>query len=192
MAESRSRQFNVASSSAATLPRLRTFPRFPTYVFANFSQGLFAVYLINSFNQGTAWIIPVLLTFLQLKYQGNDRQTPFTTHSKTMNVAVCSSVVYYLAYLVQLRFSLHLRLAVFVNHCLECSSYASVASLASVLLPDSATPFLYGLFVMLPASELLHWFYNKYCRGRRIPRFLINLWRVPASSSGELTLTLSR
>ncbi|KAL0377115.1 UNVERIFIED_CONTAM: hypothetical protein Scaly_0829100 [Sesamum calycinum] len=191
MAESLSRRLNAASS-AATLPRLRTFSRFPTYILANFSLRCFALYLINSFNQSTGWIIPVLLTFLQLKYQGTDQKTPFTTHSKTMNIAVSSSTVYYLAYFVQLRFSLHLRLAVFVNHCLVWSGYASVASLTSVLLPDSATPFLYGLFVMLPASELFHWIYNKYCRGRRIPRFFISLWRVLANSSADLTLTLPR
>ncbi|KAK4425029.1 hypothetical protein Salat_1696500 [Sesamum alatum] len=179
MPESPRRQ--LISASSATLARLNT------YNYANFNLRCFALYLINSFNQSTAWIIPVLLTFLQLKYQGNDQQTPFTTHSMTMNVAVYSSIVYYLVYCVQLRFTLHVRLAGFVNHCLVWSGYASVASLASVLLPDSARPFLYGLFVMLPASEFLNWFYNKYCK-----RFLVIIWRVLANSSGELTLTLPR
>ncbi|KAL0377111.1 UNVERIFIED_CONTAM: hypothetical protein Scaly_0828700 [Sesamum calycinum] len=188
-----SRQFIFASSSGATLPCLNVFSSFPTNIFLNFNLRCYALYLISSFNQTTAWIIPVLLTFLQLKYQGNDQQTPFTTHPKTMNVAVSSSIVYYLAYTWRQRFSGHCRLAaVLSRHCLVWSGYASVASLTSVLLPDSATPYLYCLFLLLPASDLMYWFYNKHCRGRSIQRFLITIWRVVAGSSRELPIILPR
>ncbi|KAL0388003.1 UNVERIFIED_CONTAM: hypothetical protein Sradi_2682100 [Sesamum radiatum] len=193
MAETPRRQLTAASSSAATRPRLNTFSGFPTYIFANFSLTCFALNLINSFSQSTAWIIPVLLTFLQLKYQGNDQQTPFTTHPKTMIVAVSSSIVYYLAYTWRQRIPPPPRLAGFADRCLVWSGNVSVASLTSVLFPDSATPFLYALFMLLPAHGLLHWLCNKHCGGRSSRCFLISMWKwCCASSSEELALILPR
>ncbi|KAI3470171.1 hypothetical protein Pfo_026834 [Paulownia fortunei] len=177
------------------------FSAFPSYIFRHFNAAAFTLrcYLfyfvrmrfISSFHQSIAFIIPVLMTFLQLKYQGNYQKSPFATHPRSMRVAVSSSVVYYLACVVLLRFSMR-RFAVVAHHCLVWSGYASVAALASVLFPDSVSPFIYALFVLLSAGELLYWLYHKLAveeeEGgdfQRVRRFVNNICRVVANTSGQ-------
>ncbi|KAL8482973.1 hypothetical protein ACS0TY_025870 [Phlomoides rotata] len=93
---------------------------------------------INSFNQTIALTIPVLLNFLQLQ-----KSNPFSTHPRAMRLAVSATILFYLAYTAVLRFPLRRRSA---DHFLLSTGNAAVASLASVLLPDSLSPFVFCCF----------------------------------------------
>ncbi|KAL2529975.1 Uncharacterized protein Fot_22576 [Forsythia ovata] len=160
-----------------------TWPQFCTaIVFMRF-------YILNIFRRGfiitcsdkstVAFIVPVLITLIQVKYQGIEK-TPFITYSKTMNVAVFSSLIYYyLAYGAKLSFDLHGNPPTYAFHCMVFFGNTAVASLTSIFFPDSIRPFLYLLCVLISAGEFLYWVYQRdeHIFTRRIYRFLINPWR---------------
>ncbi|OIT19633.1 hypothetical protein A4A49_63750, partial [Nicotiana attenuata] len=106
----------------------------------------------------------ILLNFLQLKYQGNDKTDPFQTHPKTMRVSVTSLLLYCLIYGVKQRFSCHplyRKFSDLVNHVMVFFSSLSLASTASVLFPDSISPVVYLLCFLLSGGEMLHWVFKK-------------------------------
>ncbi|KAL2242410.1 UNVERIFIED_CONTAM: hypothetical protein Sindi_0359000 [Sesamum indicum] len=205
-------QFN-ATPFTATLDVFLAFPMysFPgTYpaVFTTVSHlvHLFHLLYTNVFHQGSSLVIPVLLAFLQLKYQGN-QENSFATHPKTTGLAVSAFLLYYLAYRVQLRpwaFRFSPACVGVLRHCMEGFVDLSMASMASLLFPDSIRPFLYVLFLWLPAGELLYWLYRKlFVEGndefevytRQIPvirRFLRNLCGIGVGSSSNRRYILPR
>ncbi|KAM7491194.1 hypothetical protein LguiA_034115 [Lonicera macranthoides] len=158
-----------------------------------------------------AFIVSLLLEFLQLKCQGK-ADTPFDTHPRTIRVAISSLLMYGLAHDAQLRFPwarLPPSYVSFVGHAVrlvgsvsvmlivptvsanstsicelqvgpQCSAEVSVASLpqlanvvghvvrfimsisvaslASVLVPDSAQPVLYLIYVLPSTAVFFQWF----------------------------------
>ncbi|KAL8482976.1 hypothetical protein ACS0TY_025873 [Phlomoides rotata] len=137
---------------------------------------------INSFNQTIALTIPVLLNFLQLK-----KNDPFSTHPRAMRLAVSATVLFYLAYTALLRFPMRRRSAVIADHFLLSTGNAAVASLASVLLPDSLSPFVFAVFGLLSATELMYWLYDEeFDIGRMwVSIFLDNMWTAFSNFTGQ-------
>ncbi|KAL2506224.1 Uncharacterized protein Adt_21845 [Abeliophyllum distichum] len=138
-------------------------------------------FIITARDQGTVvFIVPVLGTLMQVKYQGIEKN-PFITCSKTMTVAVISLLLYsYLAYGANLKFDLHGgNPPTYAFHCMVFFGNTAVASMTSIFFPDSIRPFLYLLCVFISAGEFLYWVYQRdeHIFPRRIYRFLINLWR---------------
>ncbi|KAL2506226.1 Uncharacterized protein Adt_21847 [Abeliophyllum distichum] len=137
-------------------------------------------FIITARDQGTVvFIVPVLGTLMQVKYQGIEKN-PFITYSKTMTVAVITLLLYsYLAYGAKLRFDLPDNPPTYDFHCMVFFGNTAVASLTSIFFPDSIRPFLYLLCVLISAGEFLYWVYRRdeHIFTRRIYRFLINLWR---------------
>ncbi|KAG6431050.1 hypothetical protein SASPL_109125 [Salvia splendens] len=89
-----------------------------------------------------------LQAFLQLKYQWihDPSQSPFATHPIANRVAVATSALHYLGCADALSFPPLHRLA---HHLIVSSSYAAVAALLSVILPDSAAQCVYVVFGLL-------------------------------------------
>ncbi|KAL2242409.1 UNVERIFIED_CONTAM: hypothetical protein Sindi_0358900 [Sesamum indicum] len=200
-------QFNAASFVFLAFP-MSSFPGTYAAVFTTVSHlvGLFHHLYTNVFNQGFSLVIPVLLAFLQLKYQGN-QETPFATHPKTTGLAVSAFLLHYLGYRVQLRpWARRFSPACVgvLRHCMEGFVDLSMASTASLLFADSIRPFLYVLFLWLPAGELLYWLYLKlFVEGndefgvyiRQIPvirRFVRKLCGITVSSSSNPRYILPR
>lgn len=117
-----------------------------------------------NFQQSIFFIIPTLITFLQLMYQGS-QENPFRTHPNTMGVAVCASLVYYLACSGQLTVSIgRVSAPCLARYCMTWSGNASVASLASMFAPDLVRPLFYVVSALLSANELLSWKFICYRR----------------------------
>lgn len=105
-----------------------------------------------------AFILPVLLSFLQLKYQGNKDISPFDTHPTSVRVAIASLLLYCFAYDAELRSSenhRHQTCAFIARRGMACFGWLAVVSLASILLPNSLGPPLYFLYILFLAGELL-------------------------------------
>ncbi|KAK4421544.1 hypothetical protein Salat_2105000 [Sesamum alatum] len=118
--------------------------------------------LINSFHQGIMFIVPTLIQFLQCKYQGSEN-SPFVAHPYTTLVAVGTSLAYFVAFS-----AIRLSPAPVVKHCVVWSGNASVASLASMLFPNSVRPLLWFMCVVLSApDELLRWLYKRVVEGSK-------------------------
>lgn len=98
-----------------------------------------------------AFIIGVLLNFLQVKYQGKD-ESPFETHPTTMFVAIASLLVYCLSYDAKLRISAGYNY--FLRIIMALSAPLSLASILSVLFPKSLYPSLFTLSIMFSVSQL--------------------------------------
>ncbi|KAL8482980.1 hypothetical protein ACS0TY_025877 [Phlomoides rotata] len=77
-----------------------------------------------------------------------------------MHLAVSATILFYLAYTALLRFPLRRRFTVIADHCLLSIGNAAVASLASALLPDSLSPFVFVVFGLLSEVELMYWLYR--------------------------------
>ncbi|MCD7462395.1 hypothetical protein HAX54_048414 [Datura stramonium] len=106
----------------------------------------------------------ILLNFLQLKYQGNDKTDPFSTHPKTMRVSVTSLLVYCLIFGIKQRFSCHplyRKFSDLVHHVIAFFSSLSLASTVSVLFPDSVSPLVYFLCFLVFGGEMLLWVFKK-------------------------------
>ncbi|KAG5539913.1 hypothetical protein RHGRI_020212 [Rhododendron griersonianum] len=99
-----------------------------------------------------AFIVPVLLNLLQIKYQGN-QLSPLDTHPISMVISVASLLLYCLGYHAKSRWPTY---ALVVSRGMVVLGSLSVVSLASILFPDSFGPvLLYTLFVLFSAAELL-------------------------------------
>ncbi|KAL2242411.1 UNVERIFIED_CONTAM: hypothetical protein Sindi_0359100 [Sesamum indicum] len=199
-------QFNAAPFVFSAFP-MYSFPGTYPAVFTTVSHlvVLFHHLYTNVFHQGFSLVIPVLLAFLQLKYQGN-QETPFSTHPKKTGLAVSDFLLHYLAYRVQLRHWARRFSPACVGvlrHCMEGFVDLSMASMASLLFADSIRP-LYVLFLWLPAGEHLYWLYLKlFVEGndefevytrliRVIRRFFRNLYGITVGSSSNPLYTLPR
>ncbi|KAH7863157.1 hypothetical protein Vadar_014060 [Vaccinium darrowii] len=96
------------------------------------------------------FLLPVLLNFLKLKYQGLD-STPFQTHPKAMFTSIASLLLYSLAYDYELSlYSIHSQTRpayanVLVHGAVVLGSL-SLVSLASVISPEPIRPVLFLLF----------------------------------------------
>lgn len=151
-------------------------------------SNIIRIRFINYFNQTIALTIPILTNLLQLK-----NNSPFSTHPKTMRVSVSTTIIFYVAYTTILRFPLRRRFADMADHFLLSIGNASVASLASVLLPDSFSPFIFALFGLLSATELVYWLYQELVTEdhdyefdvERMRVFLDNIWTVLSSFTGR-------
>ncbi|KAF7138879.1 hypothetical protein RHSIM_Rhsim07G0111500 [Rhododendron simsii] len=103
-----------------------------------------------------AFIVPVLLSLLQIKYQGN-QISPFETHPISMVISVASLLLYCLGYHAKSRWPTY---ALVVSRGMVVFGSLSVVSLASILFPYSFGPVLYFLHVLFSAAEvpnLLKW-----------------------------------
>ncbi|KAI8546643.1 hypothetical protein RHMOL_Rhmol07G0135500 [Rhododendron molle] len=104
-----------------------------------------------------AFVIPVLLSLIQLKYQGN-QTSPFATHPKSTGFAVVSLLLYCLAYDAEARAisSVPSRprptYSWIPARAMAVFGSLSMASLASILFPDSLCPMLCLLWL---AGDLL-------------------------------------
>ncbi|KAH6809227.1 hypothetical protein C2S51_027010 [Perilla frutescens var. frutescens] len=160
---------------------------FHTYL-SHFSR----IQFITHSNQIITSTIHTLQTFLQLKYQGTNGQSksPFATHPRAMRAAVTSSAVYYLACTAVLRLPPR-HFSFLARHLLVSSGNIAVASLASVMLPDKAAPFVYSIFGFISAAELLFWLLRKliaefWIERRRFRRFSNNISGNLGNSSEHL------
>ncbi|KAF7139433.1 hypothetical protein RHSIM_Rhsim07G0111900 [Rhododendron simsii] len=98
-----------------------------------------------------AFIVPVLLSLLQIKYQGN-QISPFETHPISMVIFVASLLLYCFGYHAKSRWPTY---ALVISHGMVAFGSLSVVSLASILFPNSFRPVLYFLYVLVTAAELL-------------------------------------
>ncbi|KAL7182717.1 hypothetical protein ACSBR1_041409 [Camellia fascicularis] len=120
-----------------------------------FSQGLHSSASCHAI---LAFILPLLLSFLQLKYQGNKNRSPFDTHPKSVGVSIASLLLYCFVYDAELRSSenhRHQTYAFIARRGMVCFGWLAVVSLASILLPDSLGLPLYFLYILFLAGELL-------------------------------------
>ncbi|KAG6408960.1 hypothetical protein SASPL_131988 [Salvia splendens] len=113
----------------------------------------------ESFHKLTSSILTQLIAFLQVKH--DQAQSPLTTHPTTMLVALSSLVVYYVLHVMLLRSPRPCRFASVTERFLVCSGYAAVSTLAAVVFPEGASPFLYAIFGSLSAIEVLFLFMNE-------------------------------
>ncbi|KAF7137791.1 hypothetical protein RHSIM_Rhsim07G0111700 [Rhododendron simsii] len=118
-----------------TLPLCRSNPKVP----------------LESCHTVLAFIVPVLLNLLQIKYQGN-QLSPFDTYPISMVISVASLLLYCFGYHAKSRWPTY---ALAVSRVMVVFGSLSVVSLASSLFPDSFGPVLYTLFVLFSAAELL-------------------------------------
>ncbi|CAA3028894.1 Hypothetical predicted protein [Olea europaea subsp. europaea] len=139
-------------------------------------------FIMTSNGKSVELSVPALLAFLQVKYQGIDKN-PFLTHSKTMHMAIFSLLMYiFFAYGANLRFVMHDKppsSSTYPFHCMVLFGNTAVASLASIFFPDSIRPVLYVLCVLISTGELLYWVYQReeHIFMRHIHRFFNALRR---------------
>ncbi|CAB4300522.1 unnamed protein product [Prunus armeniaca] len=100
-----------------------------------------------------AFIVPILLTFVQIKFQGTS--SPFETHHTTTMVAIASLLAFSLAVGARLRFPTHS--PTYSSFVVGFSGLLSVASLLSLLLPDSWHHVPYMVFFMYLMIECFAW-----------------------------------
>uniref|UniRef100_A0A5B7CCL4 Uncharacterized protein n=1 Tax=Davidia involucrata TaxID=16924 RepID=A0A5B7CCL4_DAVIN len=145
----------------------------------------------NSCHTIFAFILQLLLKFIELKYQGKDN-SPFDTHPKTMSVAITSLLMYCLAFDAELRVSSiqpTFPCGRAVHHSMVLFKSLSVASLASILFPDRARPVLYVLYILLSAGELLQWIHRRTIGNRcQEMRFQGSRRVQPSIYAGQLPL----
>ncbi|KAL3497527.1 hypothetical protein ACH5RR_040259 [Cinchona calisaya] len=89
-----------------------------------------------------AFLVTLLLNFLQVKYQGK-AESPFETHPKTMLVAIVTLFIYCLSYDTKLRFTNHNTSSAyisFVNISMAIFGPLSLAAISSILFPEFPGP----------------------------------------------------
>ncbi|KAF7149213.1 hypothetical protein RHSIM_Rhsim03G0061900 [Rhododendron simsii] len=105
------------------------------------------------------FVLPVLISFLKLKYQGLD-STPFETHPKTMFVSIASLLLYSLACDYELRLISSMRTPPAYANVLLCGAVVlgslPLVSLASVIFPDRIRPVLFLLYVLFSAGVMVN------------------------------------
>ncbi|RVW15910.1 hypothetical protein CK203_073056 [Vitis vinifera] len=121
------------------------------------------------------FVVPVILSFLALKYLGQNT-SPFKTHPKTMGFSIGCLLVYCLAYGAQQKFSSALHQPpTYANawgRCMEWFGSMLLASLASICFPDSVQWMFFVFYAILcmggPSS-----LYSKCCGSGSIPLQLL-------------------
>ncbi|GMP95752.1 hypothetical protein CsSME_00044675 [Camellia sinensis var. sinensis] len=104
-----------------------------------------------------AFIVPVFLTLLRIKYDGKDISA-FDTYPKSLGVSIASLLLYCSAYYAELKSSSyedHRRLQTHARHGAVVFGWLGLVSLTSILLPDSVGPLLYFLYILFLAGEFL-------------------------------------
>lgn len=105
-----------------------------------------------------AFIVPILVAFIQIKFPGiSVLSSPFETHRNTTIVAIASLLAYCMAVGVSLRFPAWAR-STWYRFSILFLGLLSVASLLSILLPDSwnHVPYImYIIYVMGEAFQLV-------------------------------------
>lgn len=162
-------------------------PQF-SFVFLNlhiiFNSYIFQVREIENFQLHYNVIssaISMLLNFVILKYQGKT-VSPFETYQKTVFFGVTSLLVYCFAYHF-LKTTIDHPINRMYHRCGVLFGYLSIASLASLLYPDSATPLIFLLCTMISAPDLVIWVFRRIWAKIRealefqLPLFLANLLR---------------
>lgn len=136
-----------------------------------------------------AFIIPVLLNFIEVKYQGTSN-SPFETHPLATIIAVTSLLAYSIACTAELRFSHHLSpiCAQIFQSIKSMLSSLSLASLASILFFDVVQHILYIIYTMLlvvelydPVNKLYHWIHQKVVR-KLISALHAQHWQIRRTS----------
>ncbi|KAL6131025.1 hypothetical protein ACLB2K_069403 [Fragaria x ananassa] len=104
-----------------------------------------------SHSNSLAFIVPVLLIFVQIKFPGINMSSLFETHHATTMAAIASMLVYWLGLEARQRFPAY---TVNFRMVRTVSGLISIASLLSLLLPDSweHVPY-YVLFISYCASR---------------------------------------
>lgn len=106
------------------------------------------------------FIIPILVNFIEVKYQGKSI-SPFETHPVTTMVAITSLLIYYLAYGAEQTFYSSTYAYIFC-WLMTFSGSLSLASLASILFPESMRFVLYIFYILLSVGELHGIIYKLY------------------------------
>ncbi|KAL3497536.1 hypothetical protein ACH5RR_040268 [Cinchona calisaya] len=115
------------------------------------------------------FIISVLFSFLQLKYKGKE-ESPFETHPKTMFLAIASFFSYCISYDAKLRISANVHDSYtnykwFINSTMVFFGSLSLASLSSVLLPESLCLLVFSLSILFSLCQL------------RLPSRIQTIWK---------------
>ncbi|XP_048229388.1 uncharacterized protein LOC125369944 [Ricinus communis] len=152
----------MADSSRISLPHSpRTFfsnrQQLSFNITYNIQNGQQQLITSTSLHAILAFIVPVLLNFIEIKCQGSSK-SPFETHPVTTQFAIASLLAYCIAYGVELAFPSRLCQAI-----MRIIGSCSLASLASLLLPDAARPVPYVLYT-LPVMGKLNGVATKLCR----------------------------
>ncbi|KAL7165053.1 hypothetical protein ACSBR2_040858 [Camellia fascicularis] len=136
-----------------------------------------------SYHSILAFIAPVLLNFMQIKYQKMEI-SPFQTHPKSMGVAIANLFLYCFVYDAELRSSSS---QTYARHGMVVFGWLGLVSMASFLLADSLGPLLYSLCLLFSAGEFLcrglkmqwNWLHNQIVMGR-VPLMLPSRLRAQA------------
>lgn len=106
----------------------------------------------------------LLLSFLQLKYQGTSI-TPFQTNPIQTYLGVATLITYLFTYGVELSFSSNHQYNIVcsdvVRRCMAMSGSVSLASMASILLPTGVCPIVYMVCIVHSAGDLIYWAYRR-------------------------------
>ncbi|KAL7256302.1 hypothetical protein ACSBR1_010263 [Camellia fascicularis] len=102
-----------------------------------------------------AFIVPMILTFLQIKHQGKKDTTPFDTYPKSLGVSIASLLLYCFAYYAELKSSSYedlRRCQTYARHGTVVFGWLGLVSLVSTLLPNSLRSLLYLLYILFLAA----------------------------------------
>ena len=125
-----------------------------------------------------SFAISVLLNFLLLKYQGKN-ESPFDTNPKTVSFGVSCLLLYCFTNECAQRISSGRglgRFACAIHRCVLLFGCLSVASLASLLYSDSATPAIFVLCSMIAVGDLLPGIYQRIRAKFRETHFQVQLF----------------
>ncbi|KAL7182235.1 hypothetical protein ACSBR1_041025 [Camellia fascicularis] len=124
-----------------------------------------------------AFLAPVLLDFIELKFQGKNVSS-FETHQRAIWVAIASLILYCFAYEAKLRLPAYSRI---IRRGMVVFGSVSSVSLTSILFPGNGRHVFYLLYALFLASEsavirrrfqmVWNWVYQ------RIIGYLLQEWR---------------
>ncbi|CAL5429634.1 unnamed protein product [Camellia sinensis] len=104
-----------------------------------------------SYHSILAFIVPVLLNFMQIKYQKMEI-SPFETHPKSMGVAIPSLLLYCFVHDAELRSSSS---QTYARRGKVVFGWLGLVSMASIFLADSLGSLRYSLYILFSAGEFL-------------------------------------
>ncbi|KAH7862249.1 hypothetical protein Vadar_002037 [Vaccinium darrowii] len=126
-----------------------------------------------------AFLVPVLLNFLQLQYQGKDTVSPFQMHPVATWVAISSLLLYCLAHEVVTRFTQFVRGGVVMG---LFGSLLAV-SLVSLLLHDSVWLLLFFFYILfLNRKTMCDWLRQRMTTNtlpHEPPQYWQERWSLP-------------